>query len=419
MEDEIDLQKYILLLIKNWAWIASISLVFALGAFLASKFVLAPTYEAKALVLIVPSRYSLTFDPKFQTESSSELLYFRPTAQLAESDTTMQALRDAWIAQGGAPETTIESLEGITEVELDIASNSMKLLVRTDNAQDSTDLVNLWATILVQKANALFGEDLEGGDTLQAQFIQIEADREAAQQALVAYEAQNQLGLLTTELNVKQTTYSQLLTEQVKLTQILQDLASLQTQLSGLPSSQPLPSEIELTALLLQLKAYNLDTSLPQLQWTPSTSETPRTASALKTALEQLRTVMEQKALELAQQLAPLQAEILQIQGQLADLQATSEKLRQNYQVASDTYLTLDRKMKETQISNEVSGSIVKLGSRAKVPTEPIGPRSLLNTLIAGVAGFLLSVFGIFARDFWVHIPENQQPFRHANAAKS
>ncbi|MCB9135281.1 MAG: hypothetical protein H6636_07630 [Anaerolineales bacterium] len=419
MEDEIDLQKYILLLIKNWAWIVGVSLVFAVGAYLLSKFVLAPTYEAKALVLIVPSRYSLTFDPKFQTESSSELLYFRPTAQLAESDTTMQALRDAWIDQGGDPETTIEKIEGITEVELDTASNSMKLIVRTDNAQMSTDLVNLWGTILVQKANALFGEDLESGDTLQAQFVQIEADRETAKQALVAYEAQNQTNILTTELTVKQTVYSQLLTDQAKLTQILADLSSLQAQLRGLPSSQPIASDIELTALLLQLKAYNLDLTLPQLQWNPSTSDTLRTVGVLNTSLDQLRTVMEQKALDLAQQIDPLQAEILQIQSQVADMQATGEKLRQNYQVASDTYLTLDRKMKETQISNEVSGSVVKLGSRAKVPTEPVGPRTLLNTLIAGVLGLMLSVFGIFARDFWVNVPEDQQPFHHAQPKKA
>lgn len=417
MEDEIDLQKYILLLIKNIPWIAVVSLVFAVGAYLFSKFVLSPTYEAKALVLIVPSRYSITFDPKFQTESSSELLYFRPTAQLAEADTTMQALRDAWVEQGGDPETTIESLDGITEVVLDAASNSMQLFVRTDDPQMSTDIVNLWGTILVQKANALFGEDLESSDTLKAQFVQIEADREAAQQALVDYEAQNQTAILNTQLSVNQTVYSQLLTDQAKLIQVMQDLSTLQAQLSNLPTSQPVTEDTELTALLLQLKAYNLDTTLPQLQLVPSTSENPRTIGELNTSLKQLQTVLEQKALDLSQRIEPLQAEILQLQSQIKDMQSTAEKLQQNYQVASDTYVTLDRKMKETQISTEVSGSVVKLGSRAKVPTEPVGPRTLLNTLIAGVAGLMLSVFVVFARDFWANVPEEQQPFHHAKSA--
>lgn len=412
MEDEIDLRKYILLLVKNWVIIIGLSLILAIGAFIVSKFVLTPTYEAKALVLIVPSRYSLTFDPKFQTESTSDLLYFRPTAQLAEADSTMQALFEAWIKNGGSAETTLEDIKAKTEVELDVASNSMQLIVTSDEPKDAAELVNLWASILVSQANDLFGEDLDNGETLEAQFVQTQADREAAQQALVTFEAQNQASILTTRLNTQQTVYGQLLADQAKLTQVLQDIETLQAQLSSQPASQPVTTEIEFTVLLLQLKAYNLDILLPQLQLSPESSETLRTAGVINSQLDQLHEVLEEKITYIALQLEPLQTEILQLQSQIKDLDSTREQLQQNYQVTSDTYVTLARKMKETKISNEVSGSIVKLAGEAIVPENPVGPKTLLNTMIAGTMGLVLGIFGVIARDFWVNIPEDQQHFQ-------
>ncbi|NUM44491.1 MAG: hypothetical protein HUU38_07260 [Anaerolineales bacterium] len=414
MEDEIDLQKYILLLIKNWGWIIGLSVLFALGAFLISKFVLSPTYESKALVLIVPSRYSLTFDPKFQTESTSELLYFRPTAQLAESDATMQALHEAWVNNGGKADTTIAALEAMTKVELDTASNSMLLFVENEDPEVATEIVNLWATILVQKANNLFGENIDGEDSLEAQFVQIQAEREAAQQALVEFESQNEASIMTTRVTVQQTLYGQILADHGKLTQVLQDLETLQAQLDSQPANQPVSPETEFTALLLQLKAYNLDLTLPQLQLSAQTSETPRTVGTLATQMAQLQEVLELRATNLALQLDPLQTEILQLQSQIKDLQATGEQLQQNYQVTSDTYLTLARKLTENEISSEVSGNIVKLGSRAIVPMEPVGPRTLINILIGGVSGLILSISFIFARDFWASVPEEEKPFQHA-----
>jgi len=412
MDDEIDLQKYFLLLINNWKWIAGVTFILVLAALLLSLFVLPPTYEAKALVVIVPTRYSLTFDPRFQTDTTPDLLFYRPAAQLAESDAMMQALYDGWINQTGDSELTIEALKGVTTVEYDTVSNSLELFVTSDDPKMAADLVNLWANFLVQRANELFGETLEGGETLEAQFAQIEAGWETAQQALVEFEGQNQLTTFRAEKLVKETVYAQFVTDQAKFNQVLQDLETLQAQLSGLPASQEVSFDTELTALLLQLKAYNLDATLTQVQIVAQPSGTPRSVRELTTHLDQLHTVLAQKTEAITLQLAPLRTEILLLQSQIKSLETTGERLQQNYQVASDTYLTLARKLEETQISNEVSGGIVKLASGANIPTEPVGPRTLINLLVAGATGLILSIVGIFFNDFWANLPQDQRPFR-------
>ncbi len=412
MEDEIDLQKYILLLINHWKWIAGASIVLALVAMVISLYVLSPTYEAKALILIIPPRYSLTFDPKFQTDSSPDLLYYRPVAQLAESDSTFQALYSAWLTEGGDTSLTLQAIDGMTKVEFDNVTSSLQLIVTSSDAEAAAKLVNLWATVMVKKANDLFDNTQESAGTLTDQFAQIQAERETAQQTLVEYEGQNEATLLTVRLSVQQTTYSQLLTDQAKLTGVLQDIETLQAQISDLPANQVVSFDTELTALLLQLKAFNLDTTLTQVQIDAQPAETPRTGRELTTHLEQLHTVLTAKKDTLTLQLAPLQTEMLSLQAQIKEKVTTQERLQQNYQIASDTYITLARKLKETEISSEVSGSIVKLASQSKIPTEPVGPRTMVNTLFAGVFGGIMSVFGIFAKDFWGNLPEDQRPVR-------
>ena len=62
MEDEIDLRQYIVPLLKNWQWIAAVTLVGAAIAAVLSFFVIKPSYEATALIVVRPPLYTLSLD---------------------------------------------------------------------------------------------------------------------------------------------------------------------------------------------------------------------------------------------------------------------------------------------------------------------------------------------------------------------
>ena len=61
MEEEIDLRKYVDVLLRHWMLIVSITVIAVLMAGLLS-FLLPPTYEAKAAVLITKTRFQIILE---------------------------------------------------------------------------------------------------------------------------------------------------------------------------------------------------------------------------------------------------------------------------------------------------------------------------------------------------------------------
>ena len=69
---------------------------------------------------------------------------------------------------------------------------------------------------------------------------------------------------------------------------------------------------------------------------------------------------------------------------------------------AQVTYLTLANKLQEARIEEQnKTGNVAQLLSRAAVPEEPVSPRRLINTVVAGVLGLMVGVFGAFFLEYW------------------
>ena len=84
MEQEIDLRRYVEVLIRHWKWIVGLALVAAVMALVVS-FLILPTYEAMALVAVTEPRYMMRFDPRFETVNNIQQVY-RAYPELAGSD---------------------------------------------------------------------------------------------------------------------------------------------------------------------------------------------------------------------------------------------------------------------------------------------------------------------------------------------
>lgn len=408
MEDEIDLRKYILLLVNHWKWIVGGAVVFALGTFVVSKWFLPPTYSANAILFIVQPQYSITFDTRFTTQNKTDLVYYGSVDQLAGADALIQEVHRVWNEEGN-PALTFGEIKSMLEVVDSTSLSTIELVATSENPETAAKLVNLWANILVERTEEIYNNKATESDTLAEQFAAAETDRDLAQQALVDFQEQNEILTLQSQLTVTQRSYAQYLVTQAETRRGLQDIEALQTQISALPPDAEVSFDNDLTALLLQLKAYETDKLvLIDIDTQPIT---PRTVRELRTQLDQLANVLTMRETQISQELGPLQAQILEIQGKLEAFQTTEDQLRQNYRIASDTYLTLARKLEETKIASEVPTGSVRLASNAIVPEVPSGPNTLLNTLIAGALGGFLSASFILGQSIWKEMTTQPEAF--------
>jgi uncharacterized protein involved in exopolysaccharide biosynthesis len=113
--------------------------------------------------------------------------------------------------------------------------------------------------------------------------------------------------------------------------------------------------------------------------------------------LDQLMATLRAKSAEIDAQLIALEPRILSLQQEQQELTAESDRLSRARDLAQETYSTLARRLAEARIAAQEKGGILQIGSYAAVPIEPISPRRLVSTVLAGglglMAGVILVVF--------------------------
>jgi uncharacterized protein involved in exopolysaccharide biosynthesis len=109
--------------------------------------------------------------------------------------------------------------------------------------------------------------------------------------------------------------------------------------------------------------------------------------------------VVQDKSVEIQQQIKALEPDILALQKQQQAAQVELDRLTRERDVAKDTYLTLTRKVNETDLAAQDSGGGVQLASQASLPGEPVSGRKLLNVVLGGLLGLVLGVIGAFVID--------------------
>ncbi|HNB51508.1 MAG TPA: Wzz/FepE/Etk N-terminal domain-containing protein, partial [Anaerolineales bacterium] len=221
MEDEIDLRKYILLLVKNWVWIVGVPLLLAIAAFVVNKFVITPEYQAHAILFIVQPQYSLTFDTRFTTQNKTDLAYYGSVDDLAEADALIQEVHTIW-TEGGNPHLTYSQVKGMLSVGDSSAVNTIELIAIAKDPETAAKLVNIWADVVVRKTEDVYSNKTSESVTLQDQFEQATAERDAAEQALVEFQQENTILTTQAELTVTQNIYTQYLTTQAEISQGVQ-----------------------------------------------------------------------------------------------------------------------------------------------------------------------------------------------------
>lgn len=409
MEEEIDVREYIAVLIRNWKWIVALTIVAAVVALVVSFF-LPPTYEATALVVITKARYVMRFDPKFETVNNIEQPY-KAYPSLAMSD---DLILETMATMNPSLTEKAQDLAGFRD-ELEAASGGdpslIELRAKHRNAETAAHRANTWADVFVKRVNELYDESAQDARFFEEQLATAEQVLKNAEQALIEFQGRNQARVLSVQIDARESQLAAYLEARNAIELVRQDAASLKARLVLEEGDSLASLADDLAALLLQIEALSLKNEVPlQLQVGGEHSLSDVTKQDIVAFLDGLMTTLEAQSAELETRISRVEPEILDLQGDLQQFVAEEERLTRARDVAQDTYTTLARKVDEARIAAQDESGEVRLASYAAVPTEPVSPRKVFNTAVAGVLGLFVGVLGAFAVEYWRQgTPANEQ----------
>ncbi len=400
MEDEIDLGKYFKVLTRHWKLIIGLALIGGAAALVVS-FSLPPTYEATALIVVTRLRNQYQFDPRIESlQTASDQQPYKAYPELALTDhlltRVIAALGDQLKPEDRDPAALRERFSARAGADPSV----VRLSVTGNEPQQAQAIVNTWASLYVTYTNDLYQQRSSSAIFFETQATEAQNQLAKAEQALVDYQAQNPLNLVTAQLNSKQAEFASYLAANQTITLVIQDARSLQQQLAGQNVNGPSSLSDQLSALYMQVDALNSKANVPiQLQISGEGSLSNRTVGEQAALLGTLIKVLQDKSIEIQQQIKALEPDILALQKTQQAAQVELDRLTRERDVAKETYLTLTRKVNEADLAAQDSGGGVQLASEASLPIEPVSARKGLNAILGAVLGFVIGVICAFVID--------------------
>ncbi|MCL4826860.1 MAG: hypothetical protein KJZ95_05795 [Caldilinea sp.] len=219
MDDEIDLRKYIDILIKRWREIVLLTalvVAVATAGVLVVRFTQAPVYQADASVAIVRTQTEVNFDDRFTISSGqpgaadvnsrrSALLGLVHSGSIAER--VAEELYDQLDRQYQEPASLLEQIDA--RLGVDGARNAQSDLIvisaRADTPATAAAIANAWARHYVLEVNRIYGQvPDEMIASVQAELDQAQRAYDDAQRALEQFLATSQLNALQREVQETQ-----------------------------------------------------------------------------------------------------------------------------------------------------------------------------------------------------------------------
>ena len=405
MEEGIDLRGYINVLLHHWKWIAGLALVAAVAAFAISS-LLPAMYKASSVVIVTQPRYQMQFDPRFETSQGWGPAY-KVFPTLATSDGVLQTVVDAYdmnTTKAEIREWRLSVLSDMVEAFSGGDPSLVVLAVQSRSPQDAAAIANLWADILTQKGNEIYGESEKDVAFFEEQVDQAARTLDAADAALIEFEARNQSGIVGAQLDSRQRAQADYLASQRTIASIVQDVQGLRHQSAEQTGYQAVSLADSLTALLLQIKAFDAQSDAPiELQIGGSESLSNKSLEEQVAFLDDLVATLQVKSADIEMLLEELEPEILALQQKLQESSVEQDRLTRDHTLARETYLTLARKLDEARIAAQEENGVLQVGSYAAVPEEAIGPRKQFNTVVAGMLGLMIGIVIAFFVEFWRH----------------
>jgi uncharacterized protein involved in exopolysaccharide biosynthesis len=401
MDEEIDLRIYLSTVLRHWKWIVALALGAAAAGFVFSL-LLPPLYKATSVVLVIQPRYQIQFDPRFGTEDQTPA--YRAFPALATSDRILVQVAGAYVppAEAGLEEWTPAVLLSMVGATSGGDPSLVQLWIEAPLPEMAADLANVWADVLVEEGNRIYGGGEEDVAFFQEQLQQAQAALDAAEAAQVEFEARDESSTVRAQLDSLRHAQADYLANQRQIASLVQDIQGLREQLAEQPGDEPVSLGDSLTTLFLQIKAFNVEASTPiQLQFESAAAVSEKTLAEQIDFLDNLAATLEERSNGIDERLAELEPLILSSQQTLQELQVENNRLDRAQRVAEETYLTLARKADEARIAAQENKGLLQVGSYAAVPQRQAGPRRIVLMGVAGMLGLMTGIAGVLVIDFW------------------
>ncbi len=405
MEDEfvLDIRKYIKIALKNWKWLATAAFLAGVAVFLIVS-ILPPRYEASALVAIAKPRYTLSFDPKFETVTNSQPIA-EAFVDLATSNDIVDGLFESLRNEPGissAPDKP--TLKSMMAVRAGSASAVLILGVSAEDPVLAQTIANLWADLFTQQSNTIFGQ----ADPAQIVYLQDElakADNRmaTAQKALEQIQAQNRESIITAQLTSLLADRAEALGRLREIQYLNRRIQAEEEILKTQPSGTLVDLGNQLVVIKIQWDASRYSILHPEVEWQISNlgELQPVTADSLIAQLTTLGGVLEPQAKEIQQSMGPHDTEILQLQSSLQEQENKRTNAEQERDLADEVVKSISRKLTEIQVASEAVNTDVRIMSKAALPGKPASSNRVIYSLLAAGLGFGIALMAIFVLDWW------------------
>ena len=171
-DDEIDLRKYIDILLKRWREILFFTvliIVLAAAAVFALRAMEIPVYEASANVAIVRTQTDVNFDDRFTTSSDSNRAQDVTSRRaalvgLANSGTIAEAviaeLGDQLDEEQREPATLLRRIDASLSTQNGRTGQSdlIEIMAKAESPAAAAAIANSWAKHYVQEVNRIYGQ---------------------------------------------------------------------------------------------------------------------------------------------------------------------------------------------------------------------------------------------------------------------
>lgn len=418
MEQEISLRELIEILLQGKWLIAALTVIAVVVSGVLSFFVLEPTYEARATMLVV--------QPKIEPANRDDGVLSRYLQSIAEStqlslDTYVNLVKNPALLDRvrnrlelDPHEYTIRRMGDMIKVYTPEKTNLIEIVITHTDSELAATMANTLAEEFVGFINEQSKERINQSIVvLEQQLVSEEEKLNAALDAYTSFLSESRgVAHLEQAYNAKIALLTQFQTElaetKVALNTTRAGLAEGERELANL--SQFITTEKSLVEDNL-MRDYVKDATgknLNQLAHLKMENQEVNEAyidllklvNMDRMAVKQL----ENKLASLEESIAQTAKEIEMLQIELAEKKAVEERLLNKLDNAKRTYDRLVEKYDEAQIASAIDSAEaqINLVAPAWVPVTPVGPRKMLNLAVAGVLGVMVGAFVVFIRHYWI-----------------
>lgn len=437
-EEEISLRELIEILLKGWKLIITVPIICGLMTYMFSFYMIQPTYESSSLLEIhAGENYQ---NAVTSVNSIDEALNAQPL--------TPAFSMESYIKQITSPEVILLTLEQLDLVDtytyeqfigkIDVLptknSSLITITVKDNDAETASKIVNTLSAVFMNYVSEKKVEQLNTSTDLLTTQLTIEKKKlDAVLLEIKTFNAQeNNLSFLQQELNLNNSKLQKSKSELVTLTDtynkskysLEQDIKLSKSKI--IQYKNLLKETEEAFTLSKDIFDSNIGTTLvsseniplnEQIHYTINSDElNPVYVSTLQminteefkliqlnTSLDKLNSMYKYNYSTLTDTVEELETIITTKRIELSELEYQKKLLDQQLQVAEDTYKAFNNKLESARVAKaaNISKTSVMLMSEGIIPSNPVGPRKMLNTLIGVVLSGMLVVFYLFFKSYW------------------